>query len=315
MRSRRFKGSSWVLAGLIFVLAISLSSVFAQDLGSMRGKVKDIEGNPLANVKISLIHPQQGIIVEFKSDKKGNFYRHNLDVGEYDITFELEGYYPVKERIMIAPSQTPKINVTLKKIEPVIRGGKDFEKGNQLFQEGKYEEASKAFNKVLEKDPDYPEALINLGLCYLKLNEIDKALPYLEKAVQVKPDFAAAYISLGQAYFIKGEMEKSIEYFSKGAELQSDNPKVYYNIAIVYYQMQKYSEAVEALKKSIDLDPVNASAYYQLAICYGRLGNAEKMVENFEAFLKLEPNAPEAPQVKDLIKKVKEKLSQQKPQN
>ena len=101
---------------------------------------------------------------------------------------------------------------------------------------GETDEAEASYKKALEIDPDYFDAVYNLGALYFNrgvemnnaANEIQdnqayakekervmdvfkEALPYLEKAHQLQPDDRSAIASLTQLYALMGKNDKYME--------------------------------------------------------------------------------------------------------
>jgi len=316
MNIRRYKLSYGALVGVIFFSAIALSSVFAQRIaGGIRGKVTDLEENPLANVKIILFDTKRGNRIELKTDKKGNFFRRGLAASVYELTYQLEGYRTIRSKVRISRDRTPLLKIALEKYDPKALVEEDFKIGKMLFREGKYQDAISIFKIIIDVAPDYADAHHSIALCYITTKEFDKAVASLEKAVELKPGFAPNYVALGQIYSEKGKADEAIKYYKKAVELQPNDAQIYFKMGAAYYNMQKFDEAIEVIERSLDLDASNTYSYYQLAMIYRGLKNREKMIENFEKFLKINPDAPEALQVRELIKKAKEQLSKQKMEN
>ena len=65
-----------------------------------------------------------------------------------------------------------------------------FEKGNDLYQKGKYEQAISAYESVLASKNHSAELYFNLGNCYYKLNKVAPAIYNYEKALVLNPDDA-----------------------------------------------------------------------------------------------------------------------------
>jgi tetratricopeptide (TPR) repeat protein len=65
-----------------------------------------------------------------------------------------------------------------------------FEKGNALYQKGKYEQAIAAYESVLGSKQQSAELYFNLGNCYYKLNKVAPAIYNYEKALLLNPDDA-----------------------------------------------------------------------------------------------------------------------------
>ncbi len=63
-----------------------------------------------------------------------------------------------------------------------------FEKGNALYQKGKYDQAIAAYESVLATKQHSSELYFNLGNCYYKLNKVAPAIYNYEKALILNPD-------------------------------------------------------------------------------------------------------------------------------
>ena len=63
-----------------------------------------------------------------------------------------------------------------------------FEKGNSLYQKGKYEQAISEYEKVLATKKHSAGLYYNLGNCYYKLNKVAPAIYNYEKALVLNPD-------------------------------------------------------------------------------------------------------------------------------
>ncbi len=97
-----------------------------------------------------------------------------------------------------------------------------FDKGESFRKQGKYKEASKAFQKAVRADRTYAEAYSNLGYAYRKQNLYGKAVKAYRKAIKLKPKLAQAHEYLGEAYAEMGEFEKAEKELSILRQLGSD---------------------------------------------------------------------------------------------
>ena len=102
-----------------------------------------------------------------------------------------------------------------------------------------YAEAETQFKKAIEIDPNYDNAIYNLGVTYLKwgtyLNKksdeegkvsdeyktkYQAALPYLEKAVQMKDANSQTWELLGRVYSVLGMTDDAANAFKKADEMR-----------------------------------------------------------------------------------------------
>lgn len=63
-----------------------------------------------------------------------------------------------------------------------------FEKGNTLYNQGKYNEAVGAYKAILDTKNHSAELYYNLGNTYYKLNKVAPSIYYYEKALQLAPN-------------------------------------------------------------------------------------------------------------------------------
>ncbi len=63
-----------------------------------------------------------------------------------------------------------------------------FRQGNLFFQQGKYQQAVEAYQKILEQGYESGELYYNLGNAYFKINQFGKARLFYERALRFMPD-------------------------------------------------------------------------------------------------------------------------------
>jgi len=63
-----------------------------------------------------------------------------------------------------------------------------FERGNELYQKGNYNEAIKAYESVLATKKQSAELYFNIGNCYYKMNKVAPAIYNYEKALVLEPN-------------------------------------------------------------------------------------------------------------------------------
>lgn len=176
---------------LDFFLAISLFIIspltLAQDT-VVQGMITDEEGIPLKSAKLTFEDPSRGLSFHIKSDKNGKFIKIGIPPAVYQVTVELEGYFPLQSQARIRFGYTENLQITLKKIPPRPDEDKDLDESVNSFKDGKYDQAIASFKNVIEKFPQNYEGYYNLGLAYLKKEDIDEAIVALEKATEINPD-------------------------------------------------------------------------------------------------------------------------------
>jgi tetratricopeptide (TPR) repeat protein len=140
---------------------------------------------------------------------------------------------------------------------------------------GKPEEAAKAFQLVLDKDPNSIRAMVGLADALMKdpAKENDVKM-YLDKAAGLaagetdKDAVGGGYGRYGQKLLMDKEYAKSIEPLQKAEKILSDKApikcNVYLFMGISYVQLKKNDQAREYLNKALKCDPKSDIAKKQL---------------------------------------------------
>ena len=82
-----------------------------------------------------------------------------------------------------------------------------------LKDQGKLEEAIKAYKKALSFKPDYADAYNNMGNALQEQGKLEEAIEAYNKALSLKPDYAEAYYNMGVALQEQGKLEEAIEAY------------------------------------------------------------------------------------------------------
>jgi tetratricopeptide (TPR) repeat protein len=268
---------------VLFFPALGLCQEEGEEMAQLAGKVLDLEKKPIAQVEIQLKHQGTGQALSIKTNKKGEFTFRRLFPGKYSLTSVKEGYKSIYQELELEAGGSRMVEIDLAR-EPSEEQKKRqealalFQNGVSLAQADKLEEALDAFRKAVELKPDFAEAHINLGLLLYRQGKADEAEKALLKALELKPEESKTKEALADIYF-----EKAKELL----------------------QLEKIDEALEKLKLSSGFNPNYPFTNYLLGYAYTQKGMKEEAIKSFEAFLQLEPNAPQAAKVKEILETLK----------
>ena len=131
-------------------------------------------------------------------------------------------------------------------------------KGIELLEEEKYEEAVECFEKDIEKGKNLAEAYRGLGLAKYELGEYEEAVEALENASKNKTEKNATFYSLmADSYMQVGEYERALAYYSKAAMREEITPELKqenaFNEIAIYQELGEWDivkEKAEAYVKA-----------------------------------------------------------------
>ncbi|MCS7057263.1 MAG: tetratricopeptide repeat protein [Meiothermus sp.] len=89
---------------------------------------------------------------------------------------------------------------------------------------GRREEAHRAFEEALQRDPGHFRAKTNLANLALEAGETDRAIALYQEVLKQHPDYPLAHHNLGAAYRKKGQFDKAVYHLKRGQRLQMQPP-------------------------------------------------------------------------------------------
>ncbi|NIA18613.1 MAG: tetratricopeptide repeat protein [Simkaniaceae bacterium] len=149
------------------------------------------------------------------------------------------------------------------KINEINTGMND---GNRAFRNGLYEDAMVSYEGVLEKFPFFAEAAYSLGLVYMQLGDLDKAIESFHKALELNSSHENARTAISNV---------AKRTFNEGNQC---------------YKRRDLDCAIEKYQQVIEIDPTFYQAYYQTGVIEARRGNYAYAMENYKLALEHNPN-------------------------
>ncbi len=112
---------------------------------------------------------------------------------------------------------------------------------NQLYREGKFDQAKKEYLEALKRRPELPELHFNLGDALYKSEEYEDARESFKESLREAPRElqSNAWYNLGNALFRQGELQESLEAFKESLRLNPADVDAKHNLEYVLKQMKE----------------------------------------------------------------------------
>ena len=166
------------------------------------------------------------------------------------------------------------------------------------------------FYEAINREPNDYMSYFFIGTIYENHFVFEDAAKAYKKAVEINPQFAQALNNLGYCYKEMRFWSYAIEYYKKALDIWPENPNYHYNIGNAYTHKGLYDEAFESYKRAVGLDPNFAKAHYNLGKAYLRRGMLEDALSELKLYIKLwspaiNPlDAPHPSAVKEEVKEI-----------
>lgn len=143
--------------------------------------------------------------------------------------------------------------------------------------------------KVLALDPANPEGYANLGLAFVRLGELPKAVVAFERSVKLKPKSVPARLNLGAIYIEYLNYEQAERQYSRALKLEPENLEALVGYALALEGRRKPKEAAAIYEKVLAKDPTRAALITRLAIIYEKapFNDGNKAIVYWKRYRKL----------------------------
>lgn len=156
------------------------------------------------------------------------------------------------------------------------------------MEQQEYNAAIKDWLKAEELAPESAEVYLNLGLCYWKIGQPDKANQMLGKAMKMEHVDYRVYLFCGIIYLEQNLLNPALTAFKNANRLQPDSPEIYTWLATVEMSGKDPVSSALYLKQALDIDPQYKPAIYNLAVLYSTFGKNPSEAEKYcQEYLKL----------------------------
>lgn len=139
------------------------------------------------------------------------------------------------------------------------------QQGLEFTRAGNNQAAISLFKEALEKDPNYLDARLQLGLAYFKLNKLDFAEKELEKAYRQDPANRDVSLRLAQIYMKTDRVEKAMGELIRLEASSSDDVEVQVALAEGYAHQRDILASENYYRKALLVKPADLDARLGLA--------------------------------------------------
>ena len=303
-----------------------LPQTFSQQAAnSSSGFVSNEQRAPIPDLPVELLNDADSVIQRTKTDNSGLFMFRRLSSGIFQVrvqTYKTD-YLGQTKRVQLEPTrafeQLDFVLVTKTTAATATAGAvfvqevpeaarREFARGAALLQKDERRtEGVEMLKKALELFPSYFEALELLGTEYVKQKEYEPAIPVLTRALEVNRRAYPSLYALSVAQFNLKQLPGAVDSMKRAITLNQKSMNANLWLGMLLRQTGNLVEAETYLKQADQLASSKSSeAHWQLALLFNQLKRHKEAAYELELFLKTQPDARDAEQIKKLIQRLRQ---------
>jgi Flp pilus assembly protein TadD len=334
--SSAFKASSFLLLMFLFT---NLACAQRPSGGHMVGGTIDVQlrfadGRPgPRDIHVRLEAAEGGAEADLETIQGGKCQFHQRTSGVFVVRVSGQGFKEVSERVELIASPMAYVTLTLIPVDDTPQptpiavpppgspesvsvadlaipesARTELAKGQDAFLAKNIDEAVKHFQKAIKLYEAYPQAHHLLGEAYAQKQQWPEAESALKRSIELEPTLAASYMDLGALRNQTRDYAGAEEALKKGLELNPDAPVAEYELAKTYSATGRWQQAAPLLEAVVKGQPDLAAAHVLLANVRLKQRNGPAALHEYQEYLRLEPDGPMAPQVRDMVAKLQSAL-------
>jgi Tfp pilus assembly protein PilF len=146
--------------------------------------------------------------------------------------------------------------------------------GSGFFQQGRYQEALERFQKAESIQPGNATVHNMIGLCYMRLDQLDQALASFGMALTLAPAFTNARNNRGAVYMAMEQYQLAEVDFAAvlGDSTYPHRWQAFFNLGMVYLQRGQLGAAEDNLRRAATAPLPVFDAFLRLADIAHELG-------------------------------------------
>src|SRR5579863_2650228 len=134
----------------------------------------------------------------------------------------------------------------------------------------------------------------------------------LTAKIKQNPKDVDSIVELGNIDFDQKQYADAIALYKKALAARPDALNVRTDMGTAMFYLSRYDDAIAVFQDVLKSDPANAQALFNLGVCMLHGKNDPKhALEYWEKLVATNPDHPQAPFVREQIKKLKEQLNKQ----
>jgi antitoxin component YwqK of YwqJK toxin-antitoxin module/Tfp pilus assembly protein PilF len=175
---------------------------------------------------------------------------------------------------------------------PLINSAEAIKAGVKLYDEDKYKEAFKEYQKVRSGDTNYVWALYEMALTCAADSQFTRGIKICQEALSLTserercPDLLMQY---GNLVDYAGQPERALQIYDSAMAIYPAHISLYVSKGTTLIRMKKYKEAEKVFKQGLLINPFSASCHFKLGLCALNQGNIIPAYLSLVANVMMEP--------------------------
>jgi protein O-GlcNAc transferase len=165
-----------------------------------------------------------------------------------------------------------------------------FDRALGLLRLGQMDSAELLCRKIIEAEPQHPDALHVLGVVALHKGRTESGAALIRQSLASNPDQADVHCSLGNAFRDLGRPSDALASYRRALQLAPDFAGALYSEGNALMDLHRADEALQSYDRALALQQHYPEAYLSRGNALLQIGRLEDALASYQRALALQPN-------------------------
>lgn len=156
-------------------------------------------------------------------------------------------------------------------------------------QAGELDAANAIYCRILESNPNHPDALNLSGVVAHQTGNQGNAIRLIEQAISINDANASYYNNLGEAYRAFGQNREAIAAYQSALRINPRDVAANNNLGLALQNLQHYGEACSAYERALVLAPNDVEVLLNLGNLHREFSRLEESADAFRRAIGIFP--------------------------
>ena len=162
--------------------------------------------------------------------------------------------------------------------------------GHFFAQLGDYETALTQFDRVISLDSEHLDGLHNRALMLGRLERHEDAVHVLRYALTIEPECESLLVNLAVELSRSQRNDEAIELMQRSLKKFPNHARMWLNLGSFQFEAGQFDTAIESSRKALELAPEKALAWWNISCSYAQKGNRDECLTALESCLEIFPD-------------------------
>jgi tetratricopeptide (TPR) repeat protein len=159
----------------------------------------------------------------------------------------------------------------------------------ELHQAGRFADAARGYQALLDRDPDDADVLHLFGVMHHQCGYSARAAELTGRAVELRPHAAAYRANLAEIQRALGRHEQAAQSCRTALRLRPDYPEALNNLGLALHELGRFAEAAAEFRAALEIRSDFALAQNNLGTSLRELGQPGEALQAYRSAVALDP--------------------------